>query len=149
MPKPLNADDVLSTVKRLVQSKDPAPRPSNVLMLAPEFRINPEDAPLAEGRLQLRDPLPPQSELEQKVEALRAIVARTAVGPTPASGTSLAGAPLRLDDPLPPGEDALEKMVARLVRAELQGALGERITANVRKLVRREIHRAFATDELD
>ncbi len=46
-------------------------------------------------------------------------------------------------------EDALRDMVAEIVRQELQGALGERITRNVRKLVRREIHRALTTQELD
>jgi len=46
-------------------------------------------------------------------------------------------------------EEALREMVADIVRQELQGALGERITRNVRKLVRREIHRALASHELD
>lgn len=45
-------------------------------------------------------------------------------------------------------EDALRDLVADIVRQELQGALGERITRNVRKLVRREIHRALASQEL-
>ncbi|MEO0503466.1 MAG: hypothetical protein AAFZ14_09075 [Pseudomonadota bacterium] len=46
-------------------------------------------------------------------------------------------------------EDALRDLVADIVREELQGALGERITRNVRKLVRREIHRALAAQELE
>ncbi len=46
-------------------------------------------------------------------------------------------------------EDALREIVCELVRAELQGDLGDRITRNVRKLVRREIHHALATRELD
>ena len=46
-------------------------------------------------------------------------------------------------------EDALRDLVADIVREELQGALGERITRNVRKLVRREIHRALAIQELE
>ena len=46
-------------------------------------------------------------------------------------------------------EDALRDLVADIVRQELQGALGERITRNVRKLVRREIHRAMASQELN
>lgn len=46
-------------------------------------------------------------------------------------------------------EDVLRDMVADIVRQELQGALGERITRNVRKLVRREIHRALATQDLE
>lgn len=46
-------------------------------------------------------------------------------------------------------EETLREMVADIVRQELQGALGERITRNVRKLVRREIHRALTSHELD
>jgi hypothetical protein len=45
-------------------------------------------------------------------------------------------------------EDGLRELVASIVREELQGALGERITRNVRKLVRREIHRALAAHDL-
>ncbi|MGJ5621161.1 hypothetical protein [Sulfitobacter sp. MF3-043] len=46
-------------------------------------------------------------------------------------------------------EEALRDLVSDIVRAELQGALGERITRNVRKLVRREIHRALTAQELE
>lgn len=46
-------------------------------------------------------------------------------------------------------EGALREMVAEIVRQELQGSLGERITRNVRKLVRREIHRALASQDLE
>jgi cell pole-organizing protein PopZ len=46
-------------------------------------------------------------------------------------------------------EEALRELVAEIVRTELQGALGERITRNVRKLVRREIHRALTAQELE
>lgn len=45
-------------------------------------------------------------------------------------------------------EDALREMVVEIVRQELQGALGEKITRNVRKLVRREIHQALAAQNL-
>jgi len=46
-------------------------------------------------------------------------------------------------------EETLRDLVSEIVREELQGALGERITRNVRKLVRREIHRALAAQELE
>ncbi len=46
------------------------------------------------------------------------------------------------------GEEALREVVRDLIREELQGALGERITRNVRKLVRAEIARALAAREL-
>ena len=46
-------------------------------------------------------------------------------------------------------EETLREMVSDIVREELQGALGERITRNVRKLVRREIHRALTAQDLE
>lgn len=54
-----------------------------------------------------------------------------------------------------PGEDGLIDMdmlrdlVAEIIREELQGALGERITRNVRMLVRREINRALEARGLE
>lgn len=45
-------------------------------------------------------------------------------------------------------EETLRAIVADVVRQELQGALGERITRNVRKLVRREIYRVLAEQDL-
>lgn len=46
-------------------------------------------------------------------------------------------------------EDVLRDMVGDLVRQELQGALGERITRNVRKLVRREIQRVLVAKDFE
>ncbi|MDM7930605.1 hypothetical protein [Tabrizicola sp.] len=46
-------------------------------------------------------------------------------------------------------EDALSQIVRMLIREELQGVLGERITHNVRKLVRAEINRALTAKSLD
>lgn len=46
-------------------------------------------------------------------------------------------------------EDMLREMVARLVREELQGAVGEKITRNVRRLVRREVERALTLKSLE
>jgi hypothetical protein len=46
-------------------------------------------------------------------------------------------------------EDTLREIISDVVREELQGEMGKRITRNVRKLVRREIRIALATDELE
>jgi hypothetical protein len=46
-------------------------------------------------------------------------------------------------------EEALRVLVTQIVHQELQGALGERITRNVRNLVRREIHRALTSQGLE
>ncbi|MEP2028035.1 MAG: hypothetical protein ABJI96_04920 [Paracoccaceae bacterium] len=45
-------------------------------------------------------------------------------------------------------EEALREMIADIVRQELSGSMGERITHNVRKLVRRELQRALVAEEL-
>lgn len=54
------------------------------------------------------------------------------------------GTPLAVLD-----EAALGEIVRQVLRAELQGELGERITRNVRKLVRAEINRALLARDLD
>ena len=46
-------------------------------------------------------------------------------------------------------EVALRALVARVVREELQGDLGQRITSNLRKFVRREIRMILAAEKLD
>ncbi len=53
-----------------------------------------------------------------------------------------------LDDATLIDEDMLRDMVVEIVRQELQGSLGEKITRNVRKLVRREIQRALAAHDI-
>ena len=46
-------------------------------------------------------------------------------------------------------EETLREMVAQMIREELRGTLGERITSNVRRLVRREIQRALMGQDFD
>jgi len=76
------------------------------------------------------------AEIKAEVEADAAIDPE-ALGPLDA----LAGAAI--------DEEALRAIVAEIVRQELQGSLGERITRNVRKLVRREIQRALASRDFE
>ncbi|MBY0350940.1 hypothetical protein [Tabrizicola sp.] len=71
-----------------------------------------------------------------------------------ASGTAaLPSAPEYLDEDGTPlavlDEAALQEIVRQTLRTELQGELGERITRNVRKLVRAEINRALMARDLD
>lgn len=56
--------------------------------------------------------------------------------------------PASLTDPLF-DEEAFRAMVAQMIREELRGTLGERITSNVRRLVRREIQRALMGQDFD
>lgn len=46
-------------------------------------------------------------------------------------------------------EESLRDVVREIIRQELQGTLGERITRNVRKLVRAEINRALASRDFE
>ncbi len=46
-------------------------------------------------------------------------------------------------------EETLRELIAEIVREELQGELGVRITRNIRKLVRREIRAALAAEAID
>lgn len=48
-----------------------------------------------------------------------------------------------------PEEQILRDLIAEILRDELAGGLGERITRNVRKLVRREIHRVLDSRDME
>lgn len=52
------------------------------------------------------------------------------------------------DDDLLVDEELLRQVVSDIVREELQGRLGERITRNVRRMVRQEIERAMSVKSL-
>jgi hypothetical protein len=54
-----------------------------------------------------------------------------------------------LDDEGMMDEDMLRNLVTEIVRQELQGTMGQRITRNVRKLVRREIHRILSSQDFE
>jgi hypothetical protein len=90
---------------------------------------------------------PVAEETPVHVPAPAAAEDRGAAEPTDTASPSLFdkdGNPLTVLD-----EDALHDIVRQLIREELQGALGERITRNVRKLVRAEINRALTARTLD
>jgi hypothetical protein len=63
--------------------------------------------------------------------------------PDPSAGPTATSGEIVGDDVAFIDEDDLRQLVARIVREELRGQLGERITAQVRKLVRAEIARAL------
>jgi hypothetical protein len=88
--------------------------------VAPEPEPQPEPEPRLRAKVQAEDPIEEDGEAEG----------------------------LSLDDAIL-DEETLRILIAQIVREELQGSLGERITRNVRKLVRREIHRALAVQELE
>jgi hypothetical protein len=98
-----------------------------------------ETADLAQSAEKEPDPdLTPEIDAEQ-LEETAALSQRMPTEIIDADGTPLAV----LD------EAALQEIVRQMIREELQGDLGERITRNVRKLVRAEINRALMARDLD
>ncbi len=107
------------------------------------------DSPTAEAEPQQLDPQPEPLVLSEPAQASPADPA-TADGASQIAEqavTDVAMDQLGAEDSIL-DEESLRELVADIVRAELQGALGERITRNVRKLVRREIQRALSAQDL-
>ena len=67
--------------------------------------------------------------------------------PDPAEASTAVAEPASANALVDP--DMLRDMVGHMIREELQGEMGERITRNVRKLVRREINRVLSAQEFD
>lgn len=97
-----------------------------------------------------------QNDDEAAVDAVDAVEAPEEADPVQAEEQGEAATAADTEDGLYPDleetildEEALRELVAALVREELQGHVGERITRNVRRLVRREIQRAMALKDFD
>ncbi|AEM42361.1 glycerol-3-phosphate dehydrogenase [Ketogulonicigenium vulgare] len=151
MPDTGPSSDVLIAVRRLVDGatvRDVAPlaQPAPLvlgadmivapLMLTPAQRV--DDDMAAESLPELQ----PQPEPEQ--------AAVVSIGPfsgrAPQFGAGEeegAVSPPSVSASLTISEDSLRELIAEVLRTELQGELGERITSNVRKLVRREVLRSL------
>lgn len=72
-----------------------------------------------------------------------------AAGSCETGGQAMPSADIFDDEDAVPDEEVLRDLVRDIIREELQGTLGERITRNVRKLVRSEINRVLASHEFD
>ena len=134
-----DAEDVLSSVKRQVSETTPAQ--PEALVLTAALRVGEDDDPSADDTVEIEgtaaeDVTPTQEDASQPSD----IAPDADVTPDPE---------LFADDAAIIDEETLRDMVSEIVREELQGVLGERITRNVRKLVRREIHRALAAQDLE
>ena len=68
--------------------------------------------------------------------------------PLPPQGADTFDFEAQAEAELPVDEAMLREIVRDVLREELQGRLGERITRNIRKLVRAEISRMMAAEEL-
>lgn len=120
---PSQAAAVAATIARLVPDWDDEAAPATRLSWV-EVAAGLEDEPADPPRFVHRgSPPPPEPEPEQP-----ALI-----------GTS--------EDVL--DEAVLREIVREVLREELQGHLGERITRNIRKLVRAEVHRSIALRDYD
>jgi hypothetical protein len=97
---------------------------------------------------------PPASELAQSVEdatleaTLSRIEALLAGNPLPSSESEPPEDRTETENDTVIDETMLHQLVAHIVRQELQGELGEKITRNIRKLVRAEVARELALRKL-
>lgn len=108
-----------------------------------ERSLRPKEKPLPENTAKA---------ISDKAEAavLAELLAAT-VGPAPSAAATVATVATSHDD-LPElrfDEAVLRDLVRDLIHEELGGSLGERITRNVRKLVRSEINRALTSRTLE
>ena len=135
MPEPLAVAEVAEEPVETQQDAEP-------IILESAFRQNPDaesgDVEIEEG----------DGNDGEEAEAAPFVFRSQARSESVSSDTQDNDAPLKIEEALL-DEEALRDLVSEIVRQELQGALGERITRNVRKLVRREIHRALACQELE
>jgi len=125
-------DDVLASIRKLVSDETRArsleaekkaidETSAETLMLTPELKVLEDrplvlDVPAKELKVVTSDASPDQIELDEE--------------------KSVHTAPFQ-------DEVALRELVGEMIREELQGELGNRITRNVRKLVRQEIENAM------
>lgn len=157
MPEPsTEVENVLSAIRRLIEDGRPEGQGGSSaldrLMLTPALRV-PEPlllsdvAPPSAGRAEALDPriaptpvpLPPDPEEVELASDPGALEAASVAPDESADSLPEAAAP-----PAPwPDEAALRALVAEVLREELRGELGERLTRNLRKLVRREVMQAL------
>ncbi|SFS22046.1 hypothetical protein [Yoonia litorea] len=150
---------------------------SDKLLLTPETRLSDEQVKAidAEWEAELRaleaaGIIAPGKALEMTIAELEEAVAKlpddwepsaesdTGVETQDAPQTSWASDPSDADEAsdittsetsaLALSEDDLRALVVKIVHEELSGELGERITRNVRKMVRREINRVMTSRDL-
>ncbi len=159
-----NPDDVLERIEaRLDRGEDPKAEAPIAVVSTPDVADTDADAQenmLREDVVSQDEPAPEEKDefdaaLSAAVEASVAAVVFEELAPETSEDDAVEDeAPeqpqdvVKAADVAMPDKDALRKLVAELMREELQGELGERITRNVRKLVRREIKRALTARDL-
>ena len=122
-----DVDDVLSSIRRLVLEEErKAPKTAPLIS---EDDVNLDEALVLTPQDRVEEPPSPRRLTPVVQETETAVSAEDRV---------LEEVEGRID------EEVLKGLVADVLRQELQGSLGERITRNVRKLVRQEVRLALA-----
>lgn len=173
-PAPARVTDLTQTFEAEWEEElwtEPDPPLAELALGAEEAELLPEPParPVAAAVADAPDPQPEESPWaevgEDWLEDDPVPAATDAAAAAPHSGTADAKPASRPDvlklsaeDMLTDGEGnpltvldeaALQQIIRQLIREELKGVLGERITQSVRKLVRAEINRALAAHALD
>jgi hypothetical protein len=104
-----------------------------------------EDAPF----LSRRHPARPAPKVAQPPKAPEPVAETPAVRESAPVVASAPQASAPADEMPRIDEELLRDIIREVLREELRGPLGDRITGNLRKLVRREIFRALASGEFD
>ncbi|SIT81941.1 hypothetical protein [Pontibaca methylaminivorans] len=168
--KQTEIEDVLSSILRLVSDdrEPPAGPPEQKLLLTPSLRVAAEPGTEAGAQEVAGQPEERSSLLAATAAAIEVALsqgddaewepddaganlrARINFGTTPEDDSRAAQALGGTGDAVPEIDpDALRPLVAEMLREELRGALGERITRTVRKLVQQEVHRILTARGLD
>lgn len=157
----MDVEDVLSSIRRLVSEESRTGSDAETvdgntqntdtnllqrgnaverdkLVLTPSMRV-PESG----------EPAPAAADLEQRIADIESLVMSEAVEDAQSELAQNADVQDIEEIDSDEDEESLREMVSEMVRSELQGELGDRITRNVRKLVRREIYRALAAREFE
>lgn len=149
----LGRGDVLSDIRRLVNTRqtpilltpemrvDDAgmKRATDRLRLDAAHRVGPDAVP-SEGAARDTDSVTAHVSAATRVPAEQAAPVEGRADPVPSAANS---------GSTPPDQDELRDMVAQIVREELTGDLGERVTRNIRKMVRREINRSLSARDIE
>lgn len=149
------AQQPVPEVEYLVSEVEPvaAPDGDDALVWSPEAEMTAPDwqDAVPEGAFSVEDAAAPLEDPAQDAiwaDAAEAEVLRQLAEEGPASQSPPHASPMS-DDDMIYEENLLRDLVRDIIREELQGELGERITRNVRKLVRAEIARAMALRDFD
>ena len=163
--EPSEINEVLSSIRRLVSDgtdevTGPAPAEDGPhLVLTPSLRVEETDAePVLEPLVLTQPEAWEDTPLDDRVLRLENAVSAAAGNWTPivaAQAPNLASAePLQLTTPVANVQEApqpaeladtpeLRALIAQVLREELKGEVGDKLSQNLRKMVRREIARAL------